>query len=245
MRTPNIFLLLFFFTTLSSADETIWIEAEDAAEKSVQRNGWYESLQVAEFSGEKFLAHWGNAPGTATYKVNIPATDTYTLWLRANPVGSKLNVRFDGGDWFNVNFERALREETINVASDNAPDLRFLGWVRAGVQKFDAGESEIEIKFNSGNNNHGVLDCFCLTTDGDWKPNRSLKPGEAKPHWDAPEITGESLDRWLTFLKPTDGELGWRKLRWHHDLSAAAAEAKELDRPILLWAMNGHPCGET
>ena len=34
-------------------------------------------------------------------------------------------------------------------------------------------------------------------------------------------------------------------LGWRTELGAASAEAKALQRPILLWAMNGHPCGLT
>ncbi|NNE90662.1 MAG: hypothetical protein HKN23_03360 [Verrucomicrobiales bacterium] len=241
----SAFLFLLTGNRAAAQKDFVWVEAENAVEKKVNRNGWYEGLKRGDFSGENLVAHWGNTPGIAKFRVNLPKTDTYTFWLRANPVKSSLNVRFDSGQWFNVNFQRALREETINVAEDNAPDLRFIGWVRAGVQKFDVGEHEIEVRFNSNNNNHGILDCFCLTTDNNWKPRRLLKPGEAAPHWPAPEITEANLDEWMTFLRPSDEELGWRKVRWHHDLSEAAAEAKRLQRPILLWAMNGHPCGET
>ncbi|MEM7015032.1 MAG: hypothetical protein AAF585_26535 [Verrucomicrobiota bacterium] len=131
------------------------------------------------------------------------------------------------------------------MATDGKPDLRFVAWVRAGVKKLSAGKHKMEIRFNSGNNNHGALDCFCFTTDDDWKPTKTLKPGEDAPHWPVPELTQENLDEWLDFLRPSDSELGWRKVRWHHSLSEAAEEARQLQRPILLWAMNGHPCGET
>ena len=236
--------LIFSGLTFTAAAESVWVEGEDADSKKVSRNGWYEGLKTAELSGKGYIAHWGNSPGTANYKVQIPTDGTYVLWLRANGVKSQLNVNFDSGEWFNVNFKR-YSHENINLATDNKPDLRFISWVRAGVKKFDAGEHEIGVRFNSGNNNHGILDCFCLTTDTDWKPSRTLKPGESKPHFPTPEITDANLDKWLAFLRPSDEELAWRKVRWHHSLSEAAEEAKKLQRPILLWAMNGHPCGET
>ena len=50
---------------------------------------------------------------------------------------------------------------------------------------------------------------------------------------------------WLGFIRPSEEELKWRKVRWHKSLSEAAAKAGKLQRPILLWTMNGHPCGET
>ena len=63
--------------------------------------------------------------------------------------------------------------------------------------------------------------------------------------WAAPALTDESYRQWLAFIRPSQEELKWRKVRWHKSLSEAAAEARQLRRPILLWTMNGHPCGET
>lgn len=63
--------------------------------------------------------------------------------------------------------------------------------------------------------------------------------------WDAPEITEANLGKWLAFIRPSEAELAWKKVRWHGELEEAAAEAKKLQRPVLLWTMNGHPCGET
>jgi hypothetical protein len=68
---------------------------------------------------------------------------------------------------------------------------------------------------------------------------------EAPVRWPAPGLSDQSYGEWLTFIRPRKGELGWREVRWHKSLSGAAKEARELQRPILLWAMNGHPCGET
>ena len=63
--------------------------------------------------------------------------------------------------------------------------------------------------------------------------------------WPAPGLSDESYREWLAFIRPRESELKWRKVRWHSSLSGAAREARQLQRPILLWAMNGHPCGET
>ena len=68
---------------------------------------------------------------------------------------------------------------------------------------------------------------------------------EPAARWPAPNLTDDNYRDWLTFVRPTDAELKWRQVRWHKSLSAAAAEARSLQRPILLWTMNGHPCGET
>jgi hypothetical protein len=37
----------------------------------------------------------------------------------------------------------------------------------------------------------------------------------------------------------------WRKIPWRPNLAEAIVEAREMDKPILLWMMNGHPCGMT
>ena len=37
----------------------------------------------------------------------------------------------------------------------------------------------------------------------------------------------------------------WREIPWRPNLAEAIEEAREKDKPILLWMMNGHPCGMT
>ena len=37
----------------------------------------------------------------------------------------------------------------------------------------------------------------------------------------------------------------WQEIPWRPDLGVAIEEALEKDKPILLWMMNGHPCGMT
>ncbi len=44
---------------------------------------------------------------------------------------------------------------------------------------------------------------------------------------------------------PTDDELAFDRIGWRTSLAIAALEAGSADRPVLLWAMNGHPLGCT
>lgn len=222
----------------------VWVEGEKPTEREVQRNGWYSSVKPELLSGEGALMHWGGSNGRAVYEVEVPERGTYALWLRANPVQATLEVRVGDGNWMVPDLKGGSRER-INIAADNKPDLRFVAWVKAGVVEVPGGKTSVEVRFVSGNNHHGMLDCFCLTTDLQWAPQGTLKPGEKPPHWPVPELTAANLDDWITFIRPSAEELGWRAVRWHRSLSEAAAEARDLDRPILLWAMNGHPCGET
>jgi hypothetical protein len=76
-------------------------------------------------------------------------------------------------------------------------------------------------------------------------PIISATEDEESVRWPAPTLNEESFGRWLKFIRPSDEELKWRQVRWHKHLSDAAQEAKRLERPILLYTMNGHPCGET
>ena len=224
--------------------EHVWIEGEKPLESRIMKNGWYESADATRLSGAGWMTHYGDLPGQASYQFSNTAKGTYRLWLRANPIKSSLQMRVDGGQWNAIVFnDRAF--DTTNVAADNKPDLRFVAWVNAGDFKLSSGVHSISFRFESSNKNHGAIDCFCLVSDLKWKPSGMLRPGEARPHWSAPKINEANLEQWMKFIQPSDDELGWQNIRWHSDLSEAAVEAKDLNRPILLWAMNGHPCGET
>lgn len=55
----------------------------------------------------------------------------------------------------------------------------------------------------------------------------------------------DNLEDWVEFIRPSDDELAWERVGWRNALWPAVEEARELGRPILLWAMNGHPLGCT
>lgn len=55
----------------------------------------------------------------------------------------------------------------------------------------------------------------------------------------------ENLGDWVEFIRPSDDELAWERIGWRNEFWPAVEEARELGRPILLWAMNGHPLGCT
>ena len=49
--------------------------------------------------------------------------------------------------------------------------------------------------------------------------------------------------RQAILLDPSEAE--WEQIPWQPDLGEAVLEARKQDKPILLWMMNGHPCGMT
>ena len=40
-------------------------------------------------------------------------------------------------------------------------------------------------------------------------------------------------------------ETHWKEIPWRPNFGEAIEEARKEDKPILLWMMNGHPCGMT
>jgi hypothetical protein len=54
-------------------------------------------------------------------------------------------------------------------------------------------------------------------------------------------LTDENFAQWRDFIRPKPDESRWQEIPWRSSLMEAASEAQRLDKPILLWAMNGHP----
>jgi hypothetical protein len=46
-------------------------------------------------------------------------------------------------------------------------------------------------------------------------------------------------------ILPTNDELAFRAVPWQTELRTALAAGNRDRKPVLLWAMNGHPCGQT
>ena len=57
----------------------------------------------------------------------------------------------------------------------------------------------------------------------------------------AAELTGETYAKLRDHVLPKQRELGYRAIPWRASFWEAVVEAQEKDKPILLWAMNGHP----
>ena len=57
----------------------------------------------------------------------------------------------------------------------------------------------------------------------------------------AAELTERNFPRIRDFILPKPSECRWERIPWRSTLWEAVIEANQKDRPILLWAMNGHP----
>ncbi|MBM3972777.1 MAG: hypothetical protein FJ301_01575 [Planctomycetes bacterium] len=66
-------------------------------------------------------------------------------------------------------------------------------------------------------------------------------PPPAAPVDPIPVLDGATFaDHWQHIV-PTDDEMQWRAIPWLGTLAEAVVQAHAQDKPILLWAMNGHP----
>ena len=60
-----------------------------------------------------------------------------------------------------------------------------------------------------------------------------------------PELNDQSFERWRDHVRPQAKEASYLEIPWRESFYVAINEARETDKPILLWAMNGHPLGCT
>jgi hypothetical protein len=61
------------------------------------------------------------------------------------------------------------------------------------------------------------------------------------PRIDTPALTDENFAQWRDFIRPKPQECRWEQIPWQTSLWEAAVMASKQDKPVLLWAMNGHP----
>lgn len=61
----------------------------------------------------------------------------------------------------------------------------------------------------------------------------------------APVPGADNIDRWIAYIRPKPAELGFEENRWKATFWEAVVESQRTNKPILLWAMNGHPMGCT
>jgi hypothetical protein len=220
-------------------DDLIWIEGEAAKTKEVSPvHGWYNSIKKDLLSGGDWLSNFGDKDGFATYDLPVKKAGTYTLWVRANPIGSALAWRLGDGEWKEIETGKSV--DQVNLAADNRPDIRFVAWMKAGPVELKEGTSTISFKMHSGSNHHGGLDCFCLTTKT-FTPNGSRKPGEklglADPGtWafepDEDEFSPKALLDLRSLNEKIAGESGFVRATPSGDFVLGNGQ------PVRFWAVN-------
>ena len=60
-----------------------------------------------------------------------------------------------------------------------------------------------------------------------------------------PELTLEDLESWRERIQPAASERSFEAIPWIPSFSEGVKRADEEGKPLLFWAMNGHPLGCT
>jgi hypothetical protein len=229
--------------------ETLWIEGEMAASSSVTRHPWwYDKVRTNELSGGDFISNWNkDQAGELEYRVDAAAGGRYEFWVRANPIQAKLSYALNGGT--DTPMALSPNQQSVNIAADDKPDLRFLAWIKVGEVPLRKGANTLRFRMTSQNNNHGMLDCFLLSTTP-FQPNGILKPGEVARN----SAPGAEDNDWFAFDPPNDpfneSALDLRSLNekfaGEHGVITANGDQfahSANGEPVRFWAVNGPPQG--
>ena len=60
-----------------------------------------------------------------------------------------------------------------------------------------------------------------------------------------PELTDANFESWKVYFLPKAEEAEFCEVPWRASFWQGVLDANKADKPILLWAMNGHPLGCT
>ena len=60
---------------------------------------------------------------------------------------------------------------------------------------------------------------------------------------DSHQLTQQNLAEWCDLIQPSDEERSFLEIPWRQSLREGIIDAQIKGKPILLWAMNGHPIG--
>ena len=242
MRTsvlPLVLALTLCNSVAPAADDLIWIEGESAKTRTVSPHSWYESIKKNKLSGGAWVYNFGKADGLVDYEFQAPAPGDYTFWVRANPIGSKLSYKLNGGDWTLIVTNKDAHD-SVNLAIDDKPDMRYLAWFNVGKVALKAGANTVSFKMHSENSHHGAIDCFLFTTKP-FRPNGALKPGQklglTEPGKWAFEPDDDAFDpKALLDLRGLNekvaGESGWLKCTGDREFALGNGQ------PVRFWAVN-------
>ena len=58
-------------------------------------------------------------------------------------------------------------------------------------------------------------------------------------------LNDETYDIWREYIEPTKIDLAWTGIPWRSSFQEGLIESGMKQKPMLMWAMNGHPLGCT
>ena len=223
----------------AAENDVVWIEGEAAAETNLIPHNWYSgAVDHEQLSGGGMISTFdGPTAPLARYSVTVLTSGEYTLWLRANPIQTKISWKIGDTAWREVDTTRAI--DQVNIANDGKPDLRFLAWMNAGKTTLKAGANTVSFTFDSTANHHGSLDCFVFASKP-FSPNGASQPGTklggADPGWWAFEPNQDEFGK--------DALLDLRSLNEKRAGQNGPLTAKGDDillgdgKPVRFWAVN-------
>ena len=223
----------------------VWIEGEKPTKSDVHRHPWwYDKVKADDLSGGDLITNWDDTkPGLLSYDFQAPQAGEYEFWVRANPTGTKLSYKLNEGPWVPIDMSKA--QDTVNVAADEKPDLRFLGWVRADQVKISLGGNTMQFRMDSENHNHGMLDCFVLSQEpfqprGILKPGETAAPAQGQAGWFAFDpktdpFTADSAIDLRSLNEDVAGRGGFIATKNGQFIHSRTGE------PLRFWAVNGPP----
>jgi hypothetical protein len=60
-----------------------------------------------------------------------------------------------------------------------------------------------------------------------------------------PELRASNLEAWREHIRPVAAEVAFEEIDWIDDFARGIRASDEQQKPLLFWAMNGHPLGCT
>jgi hypothetical protein len=60
-----------------------------------------------------------------------------------------------------------------------------------------------------------------------------------------PVLDDRTFGKWRDFIHPSEAELASERIDWNPTLWGGLMRAQEEKKPLMIWIMNGHPCGLT
>lgn len=185
MRSLCAFCLvcLFLLGYGPARGETIWHEGENPTVDKMNRHPWwYDQVKKEHLSGGDWISNFSEKKeGTVAYRIGVQDGGQYVLWLRINPVRTRVSLSVDDSPPRELDLSNAI--EVTNIAADEKVDLRFIGWVNVGRLELSKGEHTLTFRFHGELQNHGGLDAFVLTNES-FSPKGLAKPGTAETRAD-------------------------------------------------------------
>ena len=127
-RLVFAFLIVIVTSTLLRAD-SVWVEGESCRKHNCVKHDWYDNVRKDGLSGKQWLSHYSKQRSAdATFGIEVEG-GRYVLWLRANPLLTRVAYRIGQGQWNQIDMRGDLRGEAV---ISPRPDHRNIAWINAG-----------------------------------------------------------------------------------------------------------------